>query len=298
MADNLWQESQISLDIPEDDTNIDDRTSLLPGDSVNNNTDEETGTRNFLTFEFYQNLFDVDTDTVLNRLRSSIIPKKDYNFIESVLRSRRRSGPDMYGPFWICVTLIFSTAICGNLSNFIQKSGDPNYEYSPEFEKISLVATSVFGYAWLIPLILYFFIKYKFGGGNFDYKFMEIVCTYGYSLFVYVPISILWVFPLEPFRWLLVLAGAGISGSMLLQAFYPVVKAEKKQMIYILLGLIMVSNIALAVGFKMYFFDAKIQPLEVFETYKAPLEQHEIDSINDQAGLPESINNFANTDNE
>ncbi len=36
MADNVWQESEISLNIPEgdvDDTKIDDRSSLLPGES-------------------------------------------------------------------------------------------------------------------------------------------------------------------------------------------------------------------------------------------------------------------------
>ena len=37
--------------------------------------------------------------------------------------------PDLYGPFWVAVTLCFSTAICGNLANFIQKQGSPDYRY-------------------------------------------------------------------------------------------------------------------------------------------------------------------------
>lgn len=262
---DIWQDSgDIAVNIPEDNEKIDDRTSLLPGESggATAGITEQFQTKSGLfSFDFYQSLFDVDTDTVCTRLRSAIIPKKNYNFIESVLRARRRAGPDMYGPFWICTTLVFSTAICGNLANFIANTGDPSYEYSPEFEKVSLVASSVFGYAYFFPVILYFLIKYKVSNTNNnanDYRFLEILCTYGYSLFVYIPISILWVFPFESFRWLLVLVGAGISCSMLTQAFYPVVKSEKKQLIYILLGLVCLSNLALAIGFKIYFFEAKM----------------------------------------
>lgn len=266
MTDNVWQESEISLNIPEgdvEDTKIDDRASLLPGESggASNEAEPGAGKSGFLSFDFYQSLFDVDTDTVCNRLRSAIIPKKNYNFIESVLRARRRSGPDMYGPFWICTTLVFSTAICGNLANFIAQQGSPTYNYSPEFEKVSLVASSVFGYAYFVPVILWFIIKYNVANNSVNYRFMEILCTYGYSLFVYIPISILWVFPVESFRWLLVITGAAVSGSMLAQAFYPVVKSEKKQLIYLLLGVIISLNLVLAVGFKMYFFEAKMNQL-------------------------------------
>lgn len=31
--------------------------------------------------------------------------------------------PDLYGPFWICVTLIFSIAIFGNFAHYIQNTG-------------------------------------------------------------------------------------------------------------------------------------------------------------------------------
>lgn len=309
MTDNVWQESEISLNMPEgevEDTNtkIDDRSSLLPGESGGANDSESNNTASgsgILSFDFYQSLFDVDTDTVCNRLRSALIPKKNYNFIESVLRSRRRSGPDMYGPFWICTTLVFSTAICGNLANFIAQDGDPKYEYSPEFEKVSLVASSVFGYAYFVPVMLWFLIKYNFANNSANYRFMEILCTYGYSLFVYIPISILWVFPVESFRWLLVITGAGISGSMLAQAFYPVVKSEKKQMIYLLLGIIISLNLAMAVGFKTYFFEAKIHQIAEISHSDANIQnfaESQIQNIenpdNAQQGNSEINSEYAN----
>lgn len=37
------------------------------------------------------------------------------------------------GPFWICTTLVFTTAIAGNLANYIQHSGD--YQWAYDFHK-------------------------------------------------------------------------------------------------------------------------------------------------------------------
>lgn len=39
------------------------------------------------------------------------------------------------GPFWICATLVFVIAICGNISNFLVYLGKPQYKYVPEFQK-------------------------------------------------------------------------------------------------------------------------------------------------------------------
>lgn len=38
------------------------------------------------------------------------------------------------GPFWISATLVFSTAICGNLAKYIQTSGTSiGYQYGSDF---------------------------------------------------------------------------------------------------------------------------------------------------------------------
>lgn len=39
------------------------------------------------------------------------------------------------GPFWICVTLVFTVAISGNLSTFLSELGEPSYHYRPQFHK-------------------------------------------------------------------------------------------------------------------------------------------------------------------
>ena len=52
------------------------------------------------------------------------------------------------------VTLCFSTAICGNLANFIQNQGDPTYKYKPEFERVISAASAIFGYAFIFPFFI------------------------------------------------------------------------------------------------------------------------------------------------
>lgn len=40
---------------------------------------------------------------------AGMVPLK-YNLVEVI-----RPNPDLYGPFWLCMTLIFTTAISGNI---------------------------------------------------------------------------------------------------------------------------------------------------------------------------------------
>lgn len=129
------------------------------------------------------------------------------------------------GPFWICVTLVFSVAISGNLSTFLSRLGDPSYHYRPQFHRgqsspcslmahswfifgrtqsqyvslpllasltVTIAALVIFLYAWLVPIALWGFLTWRQGaerqiGG---YSFLETVCVYGYSLFIYIPTSV------------------------------------------------------------------------------------------------------------
>lgn len=74
----------------------------------------------FLSFSFYQQYFDVDTVQVQNRIINSLIPRFNSNFIIDHIQPI----PDLYGPFWISITLIFSIAIFGNFAHYIQGATD------------------------------------------------------------------------------------------------------------------------------------------------------------------------------
>jgi len=59
----------------------------------------------FLTIEYYQQFFNVDTYMVLERIANSMIPKRAAG---NYLRMNIGENPDLYGPFWITVTLVSS----------------------------------------------------------------------------------------------------------------------------------------------------------------------------------------------
>ena len=43
---------------------------------------------------------------------------------------------------------------------------------------------------------------------------VELLTSYGYSLSIFIPISFAWMIPVEFIRWLLVIVGAVISGTL------------------------------------------------------------------------------------
>lgn len=57
---------------------------------------------------------------------------------------------------------------------------------------MTVAAVVIFMYAWLVPVALWGFLSWRQGaerqiGG---YSFLETVCVYGYSLFIYIPTSV------------------------------------------------------------------------------------------------------------
>lgn len=78
---------------------------LLFYTAASDETTERPATHSFLTIEYYQQFFNVDTAMVLDRIASSMIPKRaPVNY----LKQHIGSNPDLYGPFWIVVTLVWN----------------------------------------------------------------------------------------------------------------------------------------------------------------------------------------------
>jgi len=132
----------------ESDAEVSAEARLLgapPGDGSESRT-----ITSFWTFEFYQQFFDVNTNDVIQRIKGSMIPKPGFNFLEQVIGGK----PDLYGPFWICVTLVFSIAITGNLAQYLQ-AATAGYQWRYDFHVVSIAATAIFSYAWLVPFAVW-----------------------------------------------------------------------------------------------------------------------------------------------
>ncbi|KAL4648563.1 protein YIPF1-like [Arapaima gigas] len=230
----------VNLDMLEDKDDQEEQSELLGG--------SREGSK-FWTFEYYQSLFSVDTEQVLNRVGVALLPLPGRNLIEHHIRK----SPDLYGPFWICVTLVFSMAISGNLSTFFSQKGDPQYHYRPQFHQVSVAAVAVLAYAWLVPLCVWGFLKWRQGSKwqTEGYSFLETVCLYGYSLFLFIPTTVLWIIPLEWVRWLLILGAVWISGSVLIVTFWPVIHCDTKVAAFATSITIMLLHMLFAIGSKV-----------------------------------------------
>eukprot|EP00112_Aurelia_sp_Birch-Aquarium-sp1_P026010 Seg897.1 transcript_id=Seg897.1/GoldUCD/mRNA.D3Y31 product="Protein YIPF1" protein_id=Seg897.1/GoldUCD/D3Y31 len=231
------------------------RTSLLGDDSSddeNDRTELLAGQKkppSFWTFEYYQQFFDVDTNQVLSRILYSMVPTYGRNY----LTTKVRPNPDLYGPFWICATLVFTIAISGNLASYFSSEGVTEWVY--DFHKVTFAAVVIYGYAWMIPSAIWGFLTWR--GNQAGFMFLEIVCVYGYSLSIFIPISILWVLPQDWLRWTLLTVGVVLSGSVLFLTFFRAVEDDNKKILIATLATIILLHCALAIGFKLYFFKAR-----------------------------------------
>ncbi|XP_023049932.1 protein YIPF2 isoform X1 [Piliocolobus tephrosceles] len=239
----------------------------------------------FWTFSYYQSFFDVDTSQVLNRIKGSLLPRPGHNFVRHHLRNR----PDLYGmefhrvsqarlklltsgdppasaslsagikgPFWICATLAFVLAVTGNLTLVLAQRRDPSIHYSPQFHKVTVAGISIYCYAWLVPLALWGFLRWRKGVRERmgPYTFLETVCVYGYSLFVFIPMVVLWLIPVPWLQWLFGALALGLSATGLVFTLWPVVREDTRLVAMVLLSAVVLLHALLAVGCKLYFFQS------------------------------------------
>lgn len=210
--------------------------------------------KSFWTLEYYQKYFDVDTKDVLERILASVTPKWDNS-----LKHHLRTKPDLYGPFWISVTLIFTIAISGNVTNYLHHAST-KYHWKYDFHMVSYAATTICLYVTLVPFILWCILKYTAQTSDVEELepedvtpgALELICIYGYSLFIYIPTAVLWTIQIDFVQWLLVFIAAFISGSVLLLTLMPALRLSKHKF-FLIIGIV-TCHLLLAIGFMEYFF--------------------------------------------
>ena len=94
-----------------------------------------------------------------------------------------------YGPFWICTTLIFVAASIGTFVTYIaHKLKDQEWNY--DINLVTWSAGLFYGYVTVVPLCLYVILKYF----SVPSGFVQLLCLYGYSLFVFIPALVSYCF--------------------------------------------------------------------------------------------------------
>ncbi|CAH6857081.1 Yipf2 [Phodopus roborovskii] len=98
------------------------------------------------------------------------------------------------------------------------------------------------------------------------YTFLETVCVYGYSLFVFIPTVVLWLIPVEWLQWLFGALALALSAAGLVFTLWPVVGEDTRLVAAALLATVVLLHALLALGCKLYFF----QPLPLEHVIPAP----------------------------
>ncbi|XP_030567499.1 protein YIPF1 [Drosophila novamexicana] len=242
----------------------------------------------FLTIEYYQQFFNVDTYMVLERIVNSMIPKRA---AANYLRMNIGENPDLYGPFWITVTLIFSIAISGNLASYLQQAND-SYHWHYNFHLVSYAATCIFLYANILPAVLWALFKYSLkpvdeadavetDSASYTPSLLSLMCIYGYSLAIYIPVSILWVINISLLQWLLVITAALLSGTVLIAVLTPALR-NSKYSLFLIIG-ILSAHFILAAGFLLYFFHSPPEAALAAKPTHATLPKAALPKLSTQA---------------
>ncbi|KAK4748836.1 hypothetical protein SAY87_015422 [Trapa incisa] len=194
----------------------------------------------------YKPYFDVDTSDVVERIRESLFPFRG-NFNEKI-----SSNPDLYGPFWICTTLIFVAASIGTFVTYLaHKIKDKEWEY--DINLVTWSAGLFYGYIFVVPLGLYVILKYF----SVPSGLAQLLCLYGYSLFIFLPALCLSIVPLEIFRWLVAGVAGFMSASFVALNLRAHIMSAGERWHFIVAGIFLLQ-FALGVALKLYLFTVTV----------------------------------------
>lgn len=245
----------------------------------------------FYQIGYYQSYFDVTTSQVCDRMLRALVP-----FRGKFYRDDDGSGlgnpekADLYGPFWICTTLIFLLAAAGNFANyieFINTSGTgPNATgghngtdatgggggggggaqqqlvnvgvWTYDFQKVTIGASVFYSWISLVPLAVYCFLS-RVGSGNPaadgvpQKGLVEIASLFGYALAIMLPVCIICIVPVSLVRWVAV--GVAFAFSSFFLLFNLGTSDVNNKTLLPVIAAILVLNFGIAVLTKFYFFE-------------------------------------------
>ncbi|THV02179.1 Yip1-domain-containing protein [Dendrothele bispora CBS 962.96] len=204
----------------------------------------------FWNVEYYQSYFDIDTQTVLTRCYSTLLPfsQSFSHFIASHL-----NPPDLYGPFWTLTTLIFtlflSSSLAASISAYLSAPGE---EYDYDFRLLSTAVGLVYAYGLAVPVLLWVALRYL---GVGEWSVVEAVAVWGYGMFVWIPVSILCVIPVPIVRWSLVTLAFASSGFFLVRNVYPILASAEAKALRLLIIILVLLHAGIALCFQLLFFE-------------------------------------------
>lgn len=201
---------------------------------------------------YYRKFFNVETVEVVSRIQRSLFPIKG-DFLDSI-----HTNPDLYGPFWVVTTLVFLISVCGNVSGKISSyMSAAELNTASEFEKISVATSVLYTYHTLGPLLVWGYTRWRME--TVDLSLLELVCLVGYANTIYIPVAMVCTIPSLVVGWISVSLGFVVSTSVIIRSLWPVTRRYnvKTAALPIFIS-VFVAQLALAILFKLYFFNYEL----------------------------------------
>ena len=216
-------------------------------------------------FNWLKNYFQITSKDFFNRILMSIIPfnTKFYNIIEN--------SPDFYGPFWIYTTFVVLVSSCGSLSRTIQGSRDSNF--FQEFVPTAAILIYFIGFG--VPILIAL-LSNIFGG---KISIAPIICIYGYSYTIFLPITIVCSIPISLLQWILLAYAIFSSSSLVIMSIsksLSSIPTGKKIAINII---ICIFQIVIFFMLKLYFFK------HISKKMETNISSDTIDLTSDSSGI-------------
>ncbi|KAG6588475.1 Protein YIPF1-like protein, partial [Cucurbita argyrosperma subsp. sororia] len=183
---------------------------------------------------------------VLERIKDSLFP------FRGTFNERTADTPDLYGPFWICTTLIFVAASIGTFVTYVAHKIHKK-EWNYDINLVTWSAGLFYGYVTIVPLGLYVVLKYF----SVPSGLVQLLCLYGYSLFVFIPALCLSIVPLEIFRWVIAGVAGFMSASFVALNLRAHIKSAGERWILIVASIFLLQ-LALSVILKLYLFTVTV----------------------------------------
>ena len=164
----------------------------------------------------YKAYFDVDADDIVTRLKAVCLDfAKPEHFRNNVLGSQQTNGlkgPDLYGPYWVTMSLIFLVGVTSNMHDYLHRSDIQVFEYDINH---LLHAGSIFSsFAFGLPSVIWVTTKFM---KTEALSLVEWQCMYGYSLVPFIPAALLCVIPLGFLSWIFLAIATVMSCSLVVR---------------------------------------------------------------------------------
>ena len=183
--------------------------------------------------------FDVDTNDIVQRTVQATVKGYSGSFTDFV-----SDKPDLYGPFWICTTLIVVSSAAGSFDQYL---GGVSKD---DMDKVTASCAFFYGYVTVLPLAIWGLLIYH----KNPMRLLHIIGIYGYAMSVFIPTAILCTVPNTIVRWCLILLAAAVSGlSIIMNVKKHFMEALQHKGALYLAGIAAI-HLGLAIGLKLYFF--------------------------------------------